>query len=72
LHLRRRSWLLPCVWAASRDARYLVSCVVGAPSRGARAGAGTEQPDAVAHMRRAQALATFEPALYEVVLTHHA
>jgi hypothetical protein len=29
-------------------------------------------PEAVAHMRRAQALATFEPALYEVVFTHHA
>lgn len=29
-------------------------------------------PEVVAHMRRAQELATFEPALYEVVFTHHA
>lgn len=29
-------------------------------------------PEAAAHMRRAQALATFEPSLYEVVFTHHA
>jgi quinol monooxygenase YgiN len=29
-------------------------------------------PEAVAHMRRAQELATFEPALNEVVFTHHA
>ncbi|GAA5034166.1 antibiotic biosynthesis monooxygenase family protein [Actinopolymorpha pittospori] len=29
-------------------------------------------PEAAAHMRRAAAVATFEPALYEVVFTHHA
>jgi heme-degrading monooxygenase HmoA len=29
-------------------------------------------PEAAAHMRRAQELATFEPSLYEVVFTHHA
>jgi heme-degrading monooxygenase HmoA len=29
-------------------------------------------PEVAAHMRRAQELATFEPALYEVVFTHHA
>lgn len=27
-------------------------------------------PDAAAHMRRARALASFEPVLYEVVFTH--
>ncbi|MQA86011.1 MAG: antibiotic biosynthesis monooxygenase [Streptosporangiales bacterium] len=27
-------------------------------------------PDAAAHMRRARALATFEPVLYEAVFTH--
>lgn len=27
-------------------------------------------PDAAAHMRRVRALASFEPVLYEVVLTH--
>ena len=29
-------------------------------------------PDAAAHMRRARALASFEPVLYEVVFTHQA
>jgi hypothetical protein len=29
-------------------------------------------PEVAAHMRRAQELAIFEPALYEVVFTHHA
>jgi heme-degrading monooxygenase HmoA len=29
-------------------------------------------PEAAEHMRRAAALASFEPSLYEVVFTHHA
>jgi heme-degrading monooxygenase HmoA len=29
-------------------------------------------PQVAAHLRRVQAVATFEPSLYEVVFTHHA
>ena len=32
----------------------------------------TRNPEAAEHMHRAQELATFEPALYEVVFTHRA
>jgi heme-degrading monooxygenase HmoA len=32
----------------------------------------TENADAAAHMKRARTLATFEPVLYQLVLTHEA